>query len=74
MNLYMWKRLEAVTSNYHSAAAVVIIAASLDRAHALVPYRGRHEKREPMTEPDVIYVLHEAAEESVFIFPDAGCC
>lgn len=65
-----------ITDNYHSG---VVIAPDLERAREVflrdAARRGfvPSESNVLTTDPDVSYRI-EAADERLFLFPDAGCC
>ena len=78
MNLYVWKRLEYVTENWHPEGGVAIIAESLDAARALfTASEGAVIKSEPadiLTTPPDFSCPCDAPDAQLFIFPDTGCC
>lgn len=80
MNVYVWERLENMSSNYHPEGGVVVVADSLDAAYELL--RTKDGKYAPVPEdsdifktaPTEIYLLLGAATPRIFTMPDAGCC
>ena len=81
MNIYIWKRLNSITNNYHSQAGVVILAASLERAVTLIKEYQLEQHKDWKNKPDFEEICSPDftcntlfTEEQVFIFPDAGCC
>lgn len=77
MTLFVWHSEDYMTDNYHSAAGVVVIADSLDRARELAveqrTYRGDKPLELLTNNPDMVRDgIH--GPECCLVFPDAGCC
>jgi hypothetical protein len=78
MTLYIWKRVLNLTDNYHSEGGALAVAASLERARALIADgRERYDMERPsgvhMQEPDYAFEIGDEPELAV-VFPDKGCC
>lgn len=67
MKIFIWKRIEHLTENYHESGGAVVIASSSEEAVAMLPESARNDA------PDYIFEV-EAPEPLVVIFPNAGCC
>lgn len=83
MNIYIWKNLLEVTSNYHPEGGLAVVARSLDHAKEVVAhYYDDNYDPEWSTaprpnldiEPDAVYTLANEETPRVFVFPNAGCC
>ncbi len=77
MNLYVFENIQQVTNRVHDSAGVIVIASDIERASALLPYVGiNRDERDAEIEFDQVqsYQLAEPQDESVTVFPDAGCC
>lgn len=70
MNVYIWKRIENATNNYHPEGAVVVVANTVEEAVSLAASEGANI----VTPPDVVYQLAAEETKTAFIFRDAGCC
>ena len=71
MKIYIWKRLNNVSSNFHSDGGLVIIAESLEKAKELVSQDKYIVINE---EPDIVLEIEDSAVPEYIVFPDAGCC
>ena len=71
MNVYVWKRIENATHNWHSEGGVVVFANTLERTVELAASNGAdiNIEEEPPDE-----VRKTVGKEMVYIMPDAGCC
>lgn len=67
MLLFLWKRVDDLTTKWHSDGGLVVVAATLERARELCPAVNE-------TPPDKTFTLADPCDEGVFIFPNAGCC
>lgn len=75
MKMFIWKRVDNLTRNYHREGGLAIVAESLEAARLLVPSGLWDEPCEAMTaEPDAVYDLVGTHEPHFFVFQDAGCC
>lgn len=75
MNVYIWNRLDRVTTNWHAEGGIVVVADSLDAARALAAAEIKVENPDVLTSlPDHTYAIAGEAESRVVVFPDAGCC
>lgn len=90
MNVYVWPETWPITHYVHDGGAVLVVAASLDRAREMwrehvEKWRTKHahiyddlSARGP--QPDALdeepgHVLPTTStEELLLVFPDAGCC
>jgi hypothetical protein len=79
MHVFIWKRIEALTSNYHPEGGLVIVAKDLRRARKMAEEAAKGD-RSPLVahaadaEPDLRYAVNDTADEQLIVFPDAGCC
>lgn len=87
MKVIILKDVVQLTANYHSGGGLVIIAKDLERAKEMFPERELPEYRwgagygdfvmptEKEWEEAIIYDLKDDnAEETFYVFQDAGCC
>jgi hypothetical protein len=74
MNVYIWKRIDQATTNYHSEGGVVAIAATEERARQLAEASEEGCRFGENEKPDVVQAVADGAPEFVYIFQDAGCC
>jgi hypothetical protein len=77
MKVFVWKRIEHATQNYHTEGGVVVFAATEERARELAAQNqlfphGCEIKPEEL--PDDVRNVAPDSPEAVYIFPDAGCC
>ena len=73
MNIYVWHQIDKCTSSYHSEGGVVAIAESEERARELAKVEGAYI--ELHESPDMEHKLEDDhTAESVYLFPNAGCC
>jgi hypothetical protein len=78
MNVYVWDHLNRMSDNYHDNGGVVVVAASLERAHELLRVKGQYGAAVPedsdvfTTAPTATYPSE--GDERVYTFPNAGCC
>lgn len=79
--IYIWHRIDNLTTHWHSGGALVIIT-DRDPQDAWYDEVGRHQRfsmdDEPiiqeLPEPDLNYTLVGAGAEEVYIYEDSGCC
>lgn len=74
MEVYIWRRLDQVTDNYHREGGLVIVASSLARAKELA---GENDSFDccPVIDKDPDHILPTTESEEIIIpFRDAGCC
>lgn len=71
VKLFVWERVDQLTTNWHPEGGLVIIAESLDAARELI--KDRVKCGALTKDPDYTTSVY-GKEEKVFIFPDAGCC
>lgn len=77
MNVYIWARLDKMSTNYHDAGGLAVVAESLDAARELMRVKKHCIPKDSdafTTPPTRSYTIGHAAEPEVFTFPDAGCC
>lgn len=71
MKVFVWRRVDKCSDNYHSEGGVVVFAQDEERARTIAnAVSGCAIK--PEEQPDD--VRDTAGEEAVYIMPDAGCC
>ena len=83
LNLYIWERVNMMSSNWHSEGGVVIVAKSLERAREIAKEHFNPEEEHSTltdydttvfdTEPNRVFEV-SSSEEYYCDFPDAGCC
>ena len=73
MRIYLWESVEGLTYNYHSGGALLVVAKSLSRARQIAAEKI-YDKSVVLDKPDQSWTTTDYAKETVFIFPDAGCC
>lgn len=71
MKAFVWKRLEGLTEYYHSEGGLLLIAEDLAKAREFYLNEGG---RLNLQEPDFVFEAPEHTQETVVVFPDAGCC
>lgn len=72
MKVFVWKRIEHATDNYHPEGGVVVFADTEERARELAnskPGLRIDEREEPDDEREVA-----GGVEAVYVMRDAGCC
>lgn len=74
MKLYIWERVEHVTSNYHDEGGLMVIAEDLGEARALVSEECGKDCGAMTAEPDRVVTVAGEALKGVTTFPDSGCC
>lgn len=74
MTLFIWKRVDNVTKNWHTEAGIVVIAENLEKAREALSSRVEQGCEALKKDPDVAVTLNLMPKAEVFIFPDAGCC
>lgn len=70
MKLFVFENLENLTSNYHPAGGLIVVAKTLAGAKKINPSIGD-------TKPDAVFELaekHVKDEGYEMVFPYAGCC
>lgn len=87
MNIYIWRNVTNMTDRFHSEAAVLVVAETVERARQLADEFGARtdgtngrmgdapdgRRMELADDPDFVYPTTENIEQ-VVVFPDAGCC
>lgn len=71
--IYIWRRIERATDNYHREGGVVIVAESLEKALELSKSVNSLKIASHET-PDMEMELLGDPPDSVVVFPDKGCC
>ena len=74
MKIYIFNRLEVVSSRYHSKGGAVIVARDEQEAREFVEHSDSLEITDDEWNTVVAYNLSDNVSGEVFIFPDAGCC
>lgn len=74
MKIYIFRRLDQVSDNYHSEGALLVVAKDKRELKRLV----EQEKYVTISDDEMreleSYELFKKYEPKVFVFPDAGCC
>jgi hypothetical protein len=71
VKVFIWERVEQVSSSWHSGGGLVVFAATEERARAIANATDDVK----VAESDKVDEVRESSgEEAVFTFPDAGCC
>ena len=79
MKAFIWKKLNNVSSSYHSGGGLMVIAKDLDRAREIAVFSmGYGEdkqvvKMDTEKDPDFTFAAPKQKEQ-VVVFEDAGCC
>lgn len=78
MKVFLWEGVRRCSTSYHSGGSVLIRASDLSRARELGIFKDEIDetifKMSGLEEqPDAIFDS-ESNEETVWIFPNAGCC
>lgn len=76
MKIFIWQRINDITSNYHSDAGVVVIAPTQEQAREEVrQYAEYNDHNINIPEPDFTHELGPGIDNpQMWVFPDAGCC
>lgn len=77
MKVYIWKRRDRMTDNYHDEGGAVAVAPTLDAARiALKKCDGGlpEDSQALTTDPDITLDVANDVPEYAEVFPDAGCC
>ena len=72
MKVFIWKRVQQCSDNWHPEGGVVVFAADEARARELANKESGCEI-DPGEAPDDIRNV-TSGKEAVYIMPDAGCC
>jgi hypothetical protein len=72
MKVFVWKRIDEATDNYHTEGGVVVFAESLERAMELANAIAGCSIKES-EKPDEIRNV-DGDSEAVYIMRDTGCC
>jgi hypothetical protein len=70
MKIYIWQRVNGVSTSYHDDGGFVAVAESLEAAREM-SLDGCAARTSP---PDAEYELTDRVDATWFVFPDAGCC
>jgi hypothetical protein len=79
MNVYVWQRVGAVSSNWHSSGGLLVVAPGLTQAREriaaaeLCDDEGRPCEALAV-DPDHALPTADDTPEMLLVFPDAGCC
>ena len=89
MNVYIFKEVEQLTSNYHCDGGLVVVAKDDEQVAKLIIGANKSTYKETddftlayadieLTEEEwgnvIIYPTDETVEPAIYVFPDAGCC
>lgn len=73
MKCFIYEDLEKVSDNYHENGGLVVFAKSIDRA-VIIANEVSGVVLDKSDTPNVIVDVDSKKQESVHVFPDAGCC
>lgn len=71
MNVYVWERIDRLTTNWHSEGGLIVFAETEERARELAADKVMELKATEM--PSEVRAVY-GGDEAVYLFPDAGCC
>ena len=73
--LYIYESVDGLTTMYHDGGALLILTDRDPQAEleAADDWTERH-KAPKLGDPDRVIEVADTEENSVLIFPDAGCC
>ena len=71
MKVFVWKRVDTCSDNYHSEGGVVVFAHDEEQARTIANAADGCAIK-PDEKPDD--VRDTVGDEAVYIMPDAGCC
>ena len=78
MNVFIFPRIQQLTSNYHPEGGLVVVARHVPHVEALIAAQnidgGRIEITAKEWDGVLMYRMAAEAEPRVILFPDAGCC
>ncbi len=72
--MFIWENVGGLTESYHDGGGVLVIAGSLDAARERLKADNVKKDSEVFSQEPSYSVPVDAAEDTVIIFPDAGCC
>ena len=83
MKLFKWSDVDYLTTSYHDNGGLVVIAETLERARELISDKcpGKHWSHDAVphrcsamdTDPDDTFEIF-GGSETIWVFPNAGCC
>ena len=74
MKMFVWARVAYASNNYHHEGGILVVADNLSKAREVI-LKECSEKCGALTEePNFSLEVLEPASQTIFIFPDAGCC
>ena len=81
MKIFIWRRLEELTTHWHPEGGLVVIAKSLEVARAMIRFKaklGVWDAIDPSCdaltkEPDLTFDC-SCDVETLIVFPNSGCC
>ena len=71
MKVFVWKRVQQTTDNYHSEGGLVVFSDSIERARQMANKAAGVLLRDD-EHPDEVRECEGG--EAIYIMPDAGCC
>lgn len=74
MKMFVFKRIEQVSSNLHPEGGLMVVARDKDHVEYLLEVEKYIELSDGDWEKVIIFELKNDEEPRVIIFPDAGCC
>ena len=72
MYIFIWKKVDQCSNNYHSTGGVVVIAEDQQKARELANQQTGCSIRDDEIPDYCCEIVTQQAR--VFIFPNAGCC
>lgn len=76
MMLFLFRRIDQVSGNYHPEGGLVIVAYDRERAQDLIAESSEIQPTESDWDEVIEYELMtgHGYQPAVYVFPDAGCC
>jgi hypothetical protein len=74
MIIFIWDYLPAITTSYHDGGGVLVVAKNHERALEILKEKCPDVNFGDNNLPDRTYNTESDEEETIVLFPDAGCC
>jgi hypothetical protein len=74
MKMFIFEYIDQVSSNYHTAGGLAIIANDEDHVKDLIKNDPSIEITNEEWKRVIVYELKNEETPKIFVFPDAGCC